>query len=279
MRRNKGIIKVAKNGIMITAMAMGLMTIGLCYLFFTRAEKRPPVPPPVLSEEEAPIQFPVVYAVRDIPAKQIINASMLTVKNVDPEMVNQDTISSIDEVDGQFSRVAIKSGSPLLRDQIYSGNRLSYVIPVGRRAATIIVDNTGAVSYLIKPGDIVDVIGTFSENFAGKDVAKIIVQNAQVMATGQTYRSLEKETEDDEDKPPVVFDTVTLAVTPEESEKLILGADKAMRFRLILRNPDSLAQAWTQGATPQDLFGSRLSHGKVEIFKGINHMVWVEDKL
>ncbi|MEW5768091.1 MAG: Flp pilus assembly protein CpaB [bacterium] len=279
--RRRSVIKVAKNGIMITAMAIGLMTIGLCYIYITRVvEKHPPVPPPGLSEKPAPIRVPVVYAVRDIPAKQIIDVPMLTVKNTEAERVDPDAISSIDEVVGQFSRVAIKSDSPILRDQIYSGNRLSYVIPGERRAATIVVDNTGAVSYLVKPGDIVDVIGTFSENFAGEDVAKIIVQNAQVMATGQTYRPLsEKKTEDDEEKPPEVFDTVTLAITPEEAEKLILGADKAMRFRLILRNPDSLAQTWTQGATPQDLFGNRLSQGKVEIFKGINHIVWVENEL
>lgn len=255
-------------GLIIVAILISLIATGLTYLYFYRAEKPPPIPP----EEEVTIQVPVVYAIRDIPAKQVIDAIMLTVKNMDPEMVNPDTFSSLDEVEGQFSRVAIKAGSPILRPQLYSGNRLSYVIPNGRRAVTIVVDNTGAVSYLVKPGDIVDVIGTFSENFAGEDVAKIIVENAQVMATGQTYRSLnEKESEKEGSKSPVVFDTITLAVTPTEAERLILGADKAMRFRLILRNPDSLAQSWTPGATPRDLFGKRhLSAGKIEIYDGIN---------
>ncbi|MEW5767159.1 MAG: Flp pilus assembly protein CpaB [bacterium] len=251
-------------GFIIVAILISLITTGLAYLYFTGAEKAPPP----LPKEEAAIQVAVVYAVRDIPAKHMIDASMLAVKNMDPEMVNPDTFSSMDEVEGQFSRVAISAGSPILRPQMYSGNRLSYVIPPGRRAVTIVVDSTGAVSYLVKPGDIVDVIGTFSENFAGEDVAKIIVQNAQVMATGQTYQSL-NEKKAEEGKPPAAFETVTLAVTPTEAERLILGADKAMRFRLILRNPDSLAQTWTPGATPQDLFGKQhLSAGKIEIYDG-----------
>lgn len=255
-------------GFIIAAIALGLLTTGLAYIYFSQAEKRPSAPP----VEETSTRVPVVYALRDIPGQQVISAMMLTVKNIEAEMVNPDVFSSIDEVEGQFSRVAIKSGSPILRTQLFDGDRLSYVIPKGRRAVTIVVDNTGSVSYLVKPGDIVDVIGTFSEEFAGEDVAKIIVQNAQVVAIGQIYRSLkEKQTETaEEDKPPVVFDTVTLAVTPGEAEQLILGADKAMRFRLILRNPDSLATVWTTGATPKNLFGKGLAPaGKVEIYKGI----------
>jgi len=178
---------------------------------------------------------------------------MVTLKKLVPETVSRDAITSLSAVVGSIAKVNIHPNSPILSSDIYFGiGRLAYIVPPGRRAITILIDNPGAISYLVTPGDVVDVIATFDADFAGKLITKTIVQGAIVLATGQQY--IPKK-ESSVARPPVAFDTVTLAVYPLEAERLALGADKASKLRLSLRHPTSKAWVWTNGATPQDVLG------------------------
>lgn len=207
----------------------------------------------------------LVVAAEDIPANSIISRGMISLKRFPKELLSEEAFTDPKMVEGSMSKRLIKKDSLILSSYLYLGTRLAYVVPKGRRAVTILIDRPGALSYLIKAGDRVDVIGTFDEGFTGEEeMAKIIIQNAEVLATGQHYIPQEGG-----DKPPVIFETVTLAVTPNEAERLALGADRASRFRLALRNPAQKGHTWTGGATPTTLLGRRPKRVKqVEIYKG-----------
>lgn len=235
--------------LVIIGIILGLATCILVVFYFKTLEKKPPV----IMEE--PIQEPkkveVAFASGEIPAQTVIDASMVTLKKLAPETVSREAITSLAGVVGSIAKVTIQANSPILSSYIYFGvGRLAYIVPPGRRAITILIDNPGAISYLVTPGDIVDVIGTFESDFAGKLMTKTIVQGAIVLATGQQYMPKKNYTED---KPPVSFDTVTLAIYPREAEELALGADKASKIRLSLRHPTSKAWVWTDGATPPEV--------------------------
>ncbi|MEW6096751.1 MAG: Flp pilus assembly protein CpaB [bacterium] len=237
--------------LIVIGIILGLATCILVFFYFRTLEEKPPV----VSEEAIPEpkKVDVVFAVGEIPAQTVIDSSMVTLKKLEPETVSKEAITSLSGVVGSIAKVNIQPNSPILSSYIYFGvGRLAYVVPPGRRAITILIDNPGAISYLVTPGDIVDVIGTFESDFAGNLITKTIVQEAIVLATGQQY--MPKKTSS-EDRPPVSFDTVTLAIYPNEAERLALGADKASKLRLSLRHPTSKAWVWTPGATPPDVLG------------------------
>jgi pilus assembly protein CpaB len=89
---------------------------------------------------------------------------------------------------------------------------------------------------------MVDVVLTV-ENEAGKrPVSKIVLQNVPVLATGQIISQEKK------DEKPVVVPTVTMDVTPEDSEKLAISSTQG-RLQLVLRRAGDMQVAQTMGAT------------------------------
>lgn len=234
--------------LIIIGIILGLTTCILVFFYLRTLEKKPPI----VSEE--PIvdkkKVDVVFSIGEIPTQTVIDSSMVTLKKLAPETVSKEAITSLAQVVGSIAKINIQANSPILSSHIYFGvGRLAYVVPPDRRAITILIDNPGAISYLVTPGDVVDVIGTFESDFAGKLVTKTIIQGAIVLATGQQYIPRPSQ----EQKPPGAFDTVTLAVYPKEAERLALGADKASKLRLSLRYPTSNALVRTDGATPPEV--------------------------
>lgn len=103
------------------------------------------------------------------------------------------------------------------------------------RAVTISVDAVSAVAGLIKPGDHIDLIGTFrfpdlKGDQAMDTITLTILQNVTVLATGTDYgqnlNSLSRN-----------YNTLTLQLSPTEAEVVIFATQKASRITCTLRNP------------------------------------------
>jgi len=95
---------------------------------------------------------------------------------------------------------------------------------------SIRVNDVIGVAGFVVPGSHVDVIlsGSPAQNGA-TDVAKIILENVQVLAAGQNI-------DQDINGKPQTVQVVTLMVTPEDSQKLALASSEG-RLQLALRNP------------------------------------------
>jgi pilus assembly protein CpaB len=78
---------------------------------------------------------------------------------------------------------------------------------------------------------------------------KLVLSNVQVLAAGT------KTEQDTEQGKPVSVNVVTLLVTPEESEKLTLGATEG-KIQLALRNPLDKDTPETPGVQPALLLGT-----------------------
>jgi pilus assembly protein CpaB len=121
---------------------------------------------------------------------------------------------------------AMEPGEPVLASKISGKNgraTLSTIIEKNMRAATVRVDDVNGVAGFIQPSDRVDVIYT---NKDSKQVSTLL-QNVKVLGIDQTV-------EEKNDQPKVVK-AVTLEVTPEDNEKLVL-AGKNGSLTLALRN-------------------------------------------
>ncbi len=115
---------------------------------------------------------------------------------------------------------------------------LSAIIPRGLRAISIAVDTTSSVTGLVKPGQHVDIVGTFHfpEMKGDKSLDTItltVLQNVVVLATGTQLASASAV--QPKGASPKGYNTVTLSLTPREVEMIIFASQKG-KLTMSLRN-------------------------------------------
>lgn len=143
---------------------------------------------------------------------------------------------------------AIERNEPVLRTKItgpgQSGS-LSSQLDADKRAVTVSVDDVRGVAGLIRLGDRVDVVLIRSQAGANnRAYSDIILQNVKVLA-------LDQSTSDTTGK-PTVAKAVTLEVTPEEAQKVLLAANIG-RLSLVLRQSGNSEVEASKRVSDRDL--------------------------
>jgi pilus assembly protein CpaB len=127
-----------------------------------------------------------------------------------------------------------------LMDKTQDG--LSALMPKGMRAFGVKSNAEASSGGFVLPNSKVDVVWV-SRNNDKEQVSKIILQNVLVLAVDQQPVRLE-------DKQAMVPSTVTLAVTPEQAERLTLASETGL-LKLILRPFGDEEVVKTQGVSPK----------------------------
>lgn len=172
---------------------------------------------------------PVVIVGQPIEAGKAIAPGQVKVVSWSGAIVPESASSSAEEVVGRIARVSMIPGEPVLSGKLAplsATGGLSSIIPEGKRAITVRVNEVVAVAGFALPGSYVDVL------VSGKDAnrqsfSRTVLSRVKVLAAAQ-------ETAADPEKPKVV-NAVTLELTPLESEKLDL-ARTIGSLSLVLRN-------------------------------------------
>lgn len=207
--------------IFVLCLIFGLLTSYLIFSYLTGVEQ-------ALSNVE---YGEVVVAAVNIPAKTLVSYEMLDLKKVPVKYIHPQAIRSKDEVIGNVTLTSLVQGEGILRSKIAKSNEakngLAYLVPSGKRAVTVPVDEVSGIAGLIKPGDRLDVAATISIPEGEREVpfSVIVLQDIKVLAVGKNME--EKDTPETK--------TVTLAVTVEESRSLILASQKG-NIRLMMRS-------------------------------------------
>lgn len=113
-----------------------------------------------------------------------------------------------------------------------AGGGLPAMIPQGKRAVAVKVNEVIGVAGFALPGTRVDVVvigNVTQDSSSGNVTATTVLQNVQVMAAGQKLQT-------NADGKPETVQVITLLVTPEEAQKLALASQEG-RIQLTLRNP------------------------------------------
>jgi pilus assembly protein CpaB len=147
----------------------------------------------------------------------------------------------------------IMEGEPLLDGRLAqrgAGAGLAAVIPPGKRAVAVRVNEVVGVAGFVVPGMRVDVIVSGNPpsgrtNNLGT-VSKTVLQNIEVLSAGHNLQK------DNEGKPAQAT-VVNLLVTPDQAEVLSLASNEA-RIQLVLRNPLDQEVAKTRGTAMGNLF-------------------------
>lgn len=159
------------------------------------------------------------------------------------------------KLDGRVVLVSMQRGEPLTETRlapIGTKGGLSAVVPQGKRAMTVRVNDVIGVAGFALPGTYVDVmVNTQGEGAQRGDrdrtISKIVLERILVLAVAQ-------EADRDSTKPKVV-NAVTLELTPHDAELIDL-ARSVGTLSLVLRNQtDPKATALGSGVTKAELLG------------------------
>jgi pilus assembly protein CpaB len=157
----------------------------------------------------------------------------------------------IDEVVGRVAITPIGLREPLTKSKLAAvgvGAGLSAVIPEGYRAMTVKVDDVVGVSGFVMPGSFVDVVAviTLEDQSSRGPVSKIVLQNIKVLASGP------KIDQPQDERQPSPVTAVTLQVTPEQAEKLVLATNEG-KLQLVMRTYGDQDDTNTRGANKNSL--------------------------
>ena len=247
-------MKLNRKILIIAAVIATVVTIGIYYYMNLSQEA---LAKSSLSE--------VCVAKENIPAKVKIEGNMVEVAQIDNRYLLKNAVTLKGDVIGKYAVERIVQGEQIVSDRIVSLDKsgLSYQVPKGKRAVTIEVDELSGVAHQVKIGDYVDVlVFRAEEQIEDKnnttiypDIAKIVLQKVLVLAIDKNYSSTVEEkatTEKAEDN----LKKVTLALNPDDSEKLVLS-DHIGKIHLALRNPEDENIVDTKGTIKEDILPER----------------------
>lgn len=216
--------------LVVLALILSLSAAGSVYWYLTTIGSRMDT-----SEKVA-----AVVAAVDIPKNTVIKEEMLTETELPKAYSQAGGVTQIEEVVGNVANTKIFRGQQVLSKAfIESGDKkagLAYTVPIGRRAVSVPVNEVSGLDGQLLPGDRVDVAATLDFEVTGGSAeinqTSIILQNIQVLAVG---RVLEAEAQNWIQREGLEK-TVTLAVTPQEAQPLIMASEKGT-IRMLLRSP------------------------------------------
>jgi pilus assembly protein CpaB len=166
--------------------------------------------------------------------------------------VPEEVLNDAHDVAGRGVVANIYNGEPIREKRLApkgAGAGLAAIIPIGKRAVAMKVDEVVGLAGFVVPGMRVDVVvSSAGAHSAQEDTsARTVLQNIEVLSAGQ---HIERNVEG---KPENV-QVVNLLVTPEQAEILSLVSNET-KVQLVLRNPLDTKEEETHGASLAKLFG------------------------
>lgn len=233
--------------ILIIAVIMALITSFVGYKFLTD------IKPSSTNVEE----MKLIVAAEDIPPRTKIEPNMIKEIKVPSESYILDSIQDREKLIGSFTKEQILEGEIIPKQRLIQEDKkdLALRIPDGKRAISISVDEYSGVADLIKPGDNVDVFVTLEEYTIEDErikimypkITKLLLQNLKVLAISQEMNRKDAHRIEIPNRY-----SITLAVTPDEAEKLVLSENMGV-LTIALRPQGDNKLHQTSGTIREDL--------------------------
>ena len=218
---------------------------GLAYGTYNAMKPQQPV------VQQIPTQ-PVVVAAVDLTLGAELKAEDMKVLNFPQGQAPEGVFAAPAEIAGRGLIVSVAKGEPILPAKLApkeAGAGLPPVIPDGMRAVSVRVNEVIGVAGYVLPGSRVDVITTVSPTNQMQDMtSKVVLANVLTLTAGTRMEQDQKEGK------PVQVTVVTLAVSPEQAERLALASTEG-KVQLALRNPLDQSAPATPGIKPLGLLG------------------------
>jgi pilus assembly protein CpaB len=203
---------------------------------------------PLMASE--PRSGQVALATRDLQVGTVLTEQDVKLVDWPGNAIPAGYISSTEATVGRGVIATVRANEPLLDTKLAmkeAGGGLPIAVGEGMRALSVRVDDVVSVAGFVVPGTRVDVLLTIQPPGSNETQTKLILQNVTTLAAGQQIQR-------DKDGKPQTVTVITLLVTPQQAERLTLGANQG-RVQLALRNTLDTLTAETQGALASGLLG------------------------
>jgi pilus assembly protein CpaB len=181
-------------GRLIAAIVAGVAAVALTWFYISSREAS-------LLQQSAPQA--VVVATADIPGNSVVQPGTFAVREVPAAFVQPRAVSREEDVQGRVVLVPVPKGTQILATMLgdEGESALAFEVPAGQRAVTIAAANVTGVGGLVRPGNRVDVMGTFDfgrpvgVSQAGvityadeRTETRLLMQDMRVIAVDQQHR-------------------------------------------------------------------------------------------
>ncbi len=209
------------------ALVLGLLAVYFASIFLDRTEQKAAAVPQGMTKV-AVAAVPLDYGVEITPDK--IRFADYPVASVPPGSFRN--ISEL--LTAGKRRVALRPmlvNEPILATKISGegqGASIAALLPDGKRAAAVRINDVSGVAGFVQPNDSVDVLITRQVTGSDAQLTDVLLQNVRVIATDQDAKGA--------DGKPTLAKTATLEVDPVDAQKLAL-AQQVGQLSLVLRKP------------------------------------------
>ena len=211
------------------ALILGLLAVYFANIFLSRTEQQAAATPQGMTKV-AVAAVPLDYGVEITPDK--IRFADYPASSVPPGSFR--TVGELLPMGKR--RVALRPmlvNEPILTTKISGegqGASIAALLPDGKRAAAVRINDVSGVAGFIQPNDSVDVLITRQVTGSQTDaqVTDVLLQNVRVIATDQDAKGANGQ--------PTLAKTATLEVDPLDAQKLAL-AQQVGQLSLVLRKP------------------------------------------
>jgi pilus assembly protein CpaB len=168
---------------------------------------------------------------RALQAGDVLKADDLTLVDWPASITLPHAFTKAGDVAGRAVIYPMAASQPILEGYLAapgSGIGLTTKIPEGMRATAVKSDEIVGVAGFLFPGSHVDVLVTFRADGLPSPATQIVLQDVEILTIGQKL-------EPDPHGKPETVDVVTLLLTPEDSQKLVLASSQGS-IQFVLRN-------------------------------------------
>jgi len=243
-------------GVVFAAVA-GFMTLG-----FLKGQKSEPV-------QVGLDTVPIIVAADTISRGQVVEEGLVKMVDWPASSLPEGAFTTMEAAVGKLARTEIYADDVLTQAKFLDSKApsvLSMLIPKGRRAMSIKVNEVTGISGFVAPGSRVDVLLTVVGDDEDPSRTRTVLQDTEVLAIAQTIEQ--------RDSRPVVVNTVTVNVGPREAETLTLASNEGS-LHLVLRNDRDQARVSSYGVSLAEIIGGKLSSGfgpAVELIRGVERV-------
>jgi len=225
--------------ILVALLLALILSGGATYFFYTRLRRG----------TGAEVQLKkVVASARPLMAGGVLKAEDLTTVEWPSNLPLTGSFAKADEVVGRSLLYPLGEKEPVLERNLAvpgAGIGLTTKIPPGMRATSVRSNEIIGVAGFLFPGSHVDVLATFRPPGGESPLTQIILQDVEVLTAGPRIQP------DPQGKPETV-NVITLLLSPEDSQKLLLASSQAT-IQFVLRSGADQARPETRPVTLDEL--------------------------
>jgi len=217
-----------------------VISVVVSYFLYNRIKKQ-------YAQTTQPVK--IVVAVKQLDPGSTITADAVTLVDWPVTFPIEGAMTKTQDAVGRMVLFPLAAKEPIRESLLAAPGSvgLSGKIPSGMRAVAVETNDVANVSGFLYPGSHVDVLVTFRPQTGRNDeeVTATVLQNVEVLSTGERLQP------DPSGKPEKVRQ-VTMLLSPDDSEKLVLAANQGT-VQFIMRNSDDQAQLQQPPAALKDL--------------------------